>query len=116
MSGVYIKGMEMPKNCAECPVNMNICHRGYEYLLEHTELYDRRADDCPLIPVPDHGRLIDADALVMDNGIKEIPEYYEVVCDAPTIIPADCKEERTVKWREWNTFVPASQADKVGGE
>lgn len=39
--------------------------------------------------LPPHGRLIDADALVRDNGIKEIPEYYEVVCDAPTIIPAE---------------------------
>ena len=42
-----------------------------------------------VIPVPEHGRLIDADALVRDNGIKEIPEYYEVVHDAPTIIPAE---------------------------
>jgi len=41
------------------------------------------------VPVPPHGRLIDADALVRDNGIKEIPEYYEVVRDAPTIIPAE---------------------------
>lgn len=39
--------------------------------------------------VPPHGRLIDADALVRDNGIKEIPEYYEVVLAAPTIIPAE---------------------------
>lgn len=61
--GVYIRGMEMPKSCAECPVNMNICKRGYKYLLAHMELYDQRADDCPITTVPPHGRLIDADAL-----------------------------------------------------
>lgn len=86
---ILIRGMEMPKSCAECPVNMNICKRGYKYLLAHMELYDQRADDCPITTVPPHGRLIDADALVRDNGIKEIPEYYEVVCNAPTIIPAE---------------------------
>lgn len=90
MSGVYINGMEMPKNCADCPVNMNICHRGYEYLLEHTELYDRRADNCPLIPVPDHGRLIDADALL--NSVTTKYGWFEVgnddVRNAPTIIPS----------------------------
>lgn len=60
---IFIKGMEMPKSCAECPVNMNTCKRGYKYLLAHMELYDQRADDCPITTVPAHGRLIDADAL-----------------------------------------------------
>lgn len=60
---IYIKGMEMPKNCCQCPVNMEVCKRGYKYLLAHPELYDNRADDCPIIEIPPHGRLIDADAL-----------------------------------------------------
>lgn len=47
---VLIKGMEMPKNCHECP------------LLYATSLCDG-SKDCPLILVPPHGRLIDADAL-----------------------------------------------------
>ncbi len=59
---ILIKGMQMPKNCCQCPVNMDICKRGYKYLLKHPELYDNRADDCPLIPVPEHGGLVDADA------------------------------------------------------
>ena len=50
----------------------------------------RRLDNCPLIAVSDHGRLIDADAMR-----SEIPPCYtmeEIVKafkDAPTIIPAD---------------------------
>ena len=128
---IYIKGMETPTSCSSCSMlegdRMDgLCHAASRwlddeefwtwYVYPEGDMDDSKPCNCPLIPIPDHGRLIDADALVRDNGIKEIPEYYEVVCDAPTIIPADCKEERTVKWREWNTFVPASQADKVGGE
>lgn len=63
MSDILIKGMEMPTSCCQCPVNMEVCKRGYKYLLKHPELYDKRADDCPLVPVPAHGRLIDADLL-----------------------------------------------------
>ena len=94
---VLIKGMEMPPNCCQCPVNMEVCKRGYRYLLEHPELYDKRADDCPLVPVPPHGRLIDADALgdfpynmdFCDGG-----EADEWVQSAPTIIPAEEVETR----------------------
>lgn len=39
--------------------------------------------------IPPHGRLIDADALIRDNGIREIPEYHEVVLAAPTVIEAE---------------------------
>ena len=52
---------------------------------------------CPLVPVPPHGRLIDADALKSD-GFHMIVCYtgkmpYEytamLIDDAPTIIPAE---------------------------
>ena len=91
---ILIKDMEMPKNCAECPVNMNICGRGYKYLLEHPELYDRRADDCPIIGVPPHGRLIDADELI-DDVRRHSESYFaddfahEWVDKAPTVVFAD---------------------------
>ena len=78
---ILIRGMEMPKNCDVCFMR-DAC--------EYSMPLGKRLTDCPLVEVPTpHGRLIDADALVRDNGIKEIPEYYEVVCNAPTIIPAE---------------------------
>lgn len=105
MSGIYIPGMEMPTNCCQCPVNTEVCKRGYKYLLEHPELYDKRADDCPLVPVPPHGRLGDLDLLTKVLKVKatnplnkETTPYswafaYECLADAvgdmPTIIPAD---------------------------
>ena len=89
--GVYIN-MKMPKSCYVCPFCDYVSARcdavkGNPYTPESR--YEKRADFCPLVPVPPHGDLIDRDALVRDNGIKEIPEYYEVVRDAPTIIPAE---------------------------
>ena len=71
--GVYIRGMKMPKSCAECDAEGHyedsygdeygfFCPFGYKaYTRETREL--KRLDDCPLVSVPPHGRLIDADAL-----------------------------------------------------
>lgn len=93
--GVYIKGMEMPPNCCQCPVNMEVCKRGYKYLLAHPELYDKRADDCPLTPVPPHGRCIDANEFLKRAiGTKCFRGDYalmleELVGESTTIIPAE---------------------------
>ena len=59
MSSILIKCMEMPKNCAEC-LNIGF-HYVFECVLDDVEHGERRAD-CPLVSVPPHGRLIDADA------------------------------------------------------
>ena len=99
---VYIKGMEMPKTWRDCVFSNGAA----QCKLDNMELcglcYRER---CPLIPVPDHGDLIERDSLPW--YLKDVTEILE----APTIIPADCKEERTVKWREWNTFAPADKED-----
>ena len=59
---------------------------------------------CPLFPVPDHGRLIDADALAEEHRVRAhqgmTENSYSVhtiakawVDEAPTIIPADKEDE-----------------------
>lgn len=60
---LLIKGMEMPTRCGECllaklsPTGESlICN----YMLSRVP-WDERPFDCPLVPVPSHGRLIDAD-------------------------------------------------------
>lgn len=61
---VIIKGMKMPKNCAECFVAWERCHRTIEWYKNNPQYYDIRHEDCPLVEVPaPHGRLIDADEL-----------------------------------------------------
>lgn len=88
MSGVYIKGMEMPESCAEC---LNI---GWQYVFE-CNLNDvesgARLGSCPLIPVPPHGRLIDADALC-DGLVSNHPVVIHATV-APTVIVPDPPEE-----------------------
>ena len=57
MSGVYIP-MEMPTSCAECRFYGEYCYaKGDEN--KYSKL------PCPLIPVPDHGRLIIKDGEIV---------------------------------------------------
>lgn len=96
---VYIKGMELPTACCACPCSYdNICAVNNEYPT-FAEWYEDKPDWCPLIPVPDHGRLIDADALAKHItvewfcGNKRMNVPWRSVEDAPTIIPADKEGE-----------------------
>ena len=99
---VYIKGMEMPRNCWDCPfMNTEPCPcKGYSTALEHTT---DRHQNCPIIPVPDHGDLIDRDKLMVgklpnnrvyqcDERISYPPTVWQIldsITKAPTIIPED---------------------------
>ena len=109
--GVYIKGMEMPKSCYACDFSFpstdsegdvhTICTALQEEILP---LLLERQEDCPLIEVPPHGRLIDADAL--EDKCHRLSQYEwnkltgttwgyayatfeSEVEDAQTVIPAD---------------------------
>ena len=111
MMSIYIKGMEMPTSCRKCDffINCDSCE-GWECYCplvgligyESNASLDKRRDDCPLIPVPKHGDLIDKDALEQDvsdsvvfSGRENNPEIYgankiiNCIHHAPTIIPAD---------------------------
>ncbi len=95
---ILIKYMEMPTSCADCPVNLNICKRGYQYLLAHPELYNQRAEDCPISYVPPHGKLIDGDVaevITFTDSDAEGKDFADGILFAadwiakqPTIIPA----------------------------
>lgn len=99
--GVYVKGMEMPTNCSECAFcgyygngehMCDIIEKAVEYESGKTS----RRDDCPLVPVPPHGDLIDRktaydsllDGMVMtgyqSRALDCISGFY-----VPTIIPAE---------------------------
>ena len=96
MSGIYIPGMEMPKSCWCCPLcNEDVCEAN-EMTISRDHSKDR-SKGCPLVPVPDHGRLIDADALddvllkLADNEYspKVFASWLTYEENAPTIIEAD---------------------------
>ena len=86
---IYIKGVEMPTEGVFC---IDIFPDGR--VAGH---YDCTIKQAKAVPVPPHGRLIDADALNSD-GFHAVFRYtgkmpYEYTAmridDAPTIIPAE---------------------------
>lgn len=99
--GIYIPGIRKPLSCLQCPCSGTdvddekefwICELAHR-VLTSTELCDNAPNDCPLIPVPDHGRLIDADALMkkgmpLSFSIQRWVQEVDIAC-APTIIPAE---------------------------
>lgn len=105
--GVYIKGMEMPKNCGECRLStmygLPFAVDGWCIAMSQTEpnselLAGTRPSWCPLIELPPHGRLIDADAFYKDinesilltDGFKDAFNLWFDV--QPTIIEAEGEE------------------------
>lgn len=65
MADILIRGMEMPTNVFDCPLNsFGICNLAQDET--HCNcIEDSRPDWCPLVPLPEgHGRLGDLDALV----------------------------------------------------
>lgn len=101
---ILIRGMEMPTSCEKCPFldyEQGFCLASgvkseigwYELTLCPGSIKNGRHDDCPLVPVPPHGRLIDADALgpYMLNAHYKYRLVYDAdeVADAPTVIPPE---------------------------
>ena len=78
---VVIPGMEMPKNCWECPCFVSdgwFCNLDDEC----RDVYDGRPDWCQLIELPKkHGDLIDRQKLIEDNRYLAYPTDGKCACD-----------------------------------
>jgi hypothetical protein len=99
---ILIKGMEMPTRCEDC-----FCYRHnaeYDYAYCNISSVNvrghgnARPNNCPLVPVPPHGRLIDADVaeviLFSDEDAKGdfcdgILFAADWISEQPTIIEAE---------------------------
>ena len=84
---ILIKGMEMPTSCGDCKAfvcykqwagDMGDCFCGITK--EDAKEKEKNAD-CPLVPVPDHGRLIDADKLM-----DALPDDFSIPSTAAKVI------------------------------
>ena len=102
--GVYIPNMKFPQNCDECDLLYDCCACGVTHKRMDFETMDRvRNPHCPLVPVPPHGRLIDASEKIRVQMYDDMTEDYHIAemtiddllsqgwveADAPTIIPAE---------------------------
>jgi hypothetical protein len=57
---ILIKGMDMPTSCWDCYFqDCGNCRLNADKVVDKCIIEDRRDDDCPLVPVPPHGRLIE---------------------------------------------------------
>jgi hypothetical protein len=93
--------MEMPTNCYDCDFayqDQDSEHNVYwtcAAVHKAACMYERR-EDCPLIPVPEHGRLVDADSETFPTPHRNPSNDYmkgwnaclRSVQQQPTIIPA----------------------------
>ena len=88
---VIVKGMEMPKNCQECGLYIEgACYaKGYR---DYRSIMDTaKPDDCPLIELPPHGRLIDVDVLKQSAHLDgQLKTYIDTWIDShATVIEAE---------------------------
>lgn len=98
--GIYIDGMEMPETCKLCYLS-EFSAGFYAYVCKPTGAridyemakVSKPTRICPLIEIPEpHGRLIDADAVILEDGPYEYDDWCKWALgqyqDAPTVIPA----------------------------
>lgn len=105
---LYVEEQDMPQNCAECKAEGHyensygdeygfFCPFGYKAYTSGTR-DTKRLDNCPLVPVPPHGRTIDADALKVSLAFAEktagwavlaLRAVLMVIDEMPTIIQAE---------------------------
>lgn len=95
--GVYIKGMEMPKNCMECDIKAEDDDGYHCPFTKVTALNIGIQNNCPLVEVPEpHGRLAD-----IEDVKKAIFDYHgedeqkvrtminAILSSVPTVIEAE---------------------------
>lgn len=96
--GVYIKGIDKPKECYDCPFNtsrdwsqtLGICIVKVAVFVKEP-LHEPGEWWCPLEAVPPHGDLIDRDEVMKKHSswIYEGDGVCESIKAATVVIPAD---------------------------
>ena len=110
---VYIPGIDMPKSCNECRFFVD----AWCYALEVDDWRNaynkpqegKRLDGCPLIPVPDHGRLIDADAFKKRMMQGAIDAREDALTDEIWLRILDAAKSLCLDIDEQPTIIPASK-------
>lgn len=121
---ILIKGMEMPKSCMLCPfcveeadpANGEMCMVTGKLMPPCTRV---RLEDCPLVPVPPHGDLIERDALraSIRESIEECHKWADEV-DKDTMMYARISQslgtfvECSLRVKAAPTIIPAEQAEE----
>ena len=81
MADILIRGMEMPESCADCPICYDMMECSVSPLrfwngrteLEQFVFCNERHPSCPLVELPEHGDLIDRDAVQFSDSLSAEP-------------------------------------------
>lgn len=98
MMSIYIKNIKMPKSCWDCFA----CHDGWCIINQKIEGHRTVTHSCPLVEVPPHGRLIDADAILgkINAIISAHPDEADLYEQDAVIVRDWLRSEPTVIERE----------------
>lgn len=101
MADILIRGMDKPHNCFLCDLSYLMGERLFCHITKDEVLRSKIASDCPINELPEHGDLIDRDALETDlvlwNGECGDPAFSEEAIDnAPVVIPSNKEDSRTM--------------------
>lgn len=110
---ILIHGMKMPGVCYEC----YFCTYGFcAHLERYVTAIQERDADCPLVELPPHGRLIDADELAEDldfdveNDLRALDSLDIVGKEREHIqFDKDCKQNCIYYLSNCPTIVPAEE-------
>lgn len=95
---ILVKGMGMPERCADCPMCYDFIRcRLLEKSFKEFDCVEYRWEYCPLVELPKHGRLIDADKLPVStfcsmSGLAFKHVWLDNIENAPTVIEAEGAE------------------------
>ena len=105
--GVYIQCLNVPSNCLSCRfLEVSPTYGDFCVLKKKTvENVNDKLKNCPLVDVPPHGRLIDADALTNNILLRTYIRFHtgetppsewmilgQHIINAPTILEAEVEE------------------------
>lgn len=99
---ILIKGAKVPRHCGYCFFNdFNICQIEH-FTVADAVYHEERHEDCPLVEIPTHGRLIDRDKLIKSLGHEwsvcmDDTEFtnkivWKTIENEPTVIESEVEE------------------------
>lgn len=98
---ILIKGMKIPDKCGHCRFATTFeCQVTKNFITT----FNVRQIDCPLIPIPDHGDLIDR------HKLYDKTEEWEA--QALHMVEVHMNDEDTTEWRKWSTVLTERSAFK----
>ena len=97
---VIVKDMEMPTGCLSCDFCIPFVDEPYCRRLMRRAERAKRLPDCPIVPRPPHGDLIDRDALIAQatfvrdtkDGITLCVKWRDIA-DAPVVVSGEVDKD-----------------------